>query len=225
MKAISDLKTNLEFVLEEITERKTVDHVTLVAVSKYSEFDDIKKLYTLGHRDFGENRYQDLHEKAQLAIEAGMNEIRWHFIGGIQSNKIKRIVHIPNLVAIHSVDSASHLREFYKHVTNPLDFFVQFNTSGEEEKAGISTLEDYSELANVISQNKESPFKFIGLMTMGKIRTDDFEKDAKRCFGQLVHLRDEINPKLGLSMGMSRDFSIALEFGATHVRVGSTIFK
>ena len=215
---------NLNNVLLKINEYKTSDTVTLVAVSKYSEYDDVTKAYDAGQTHFGENRIDSLVPKSQKAKELG-HKINWHFIGNIQSNKIKDIAAVDGLYAIHSIDSLKHLKKFYECIKTPVKFFIQFNTSGENEKGGLQSLEDFKKFAQVIEENKDSPLEFAGLMTMGKLRTDDLEGEARACFKKLASIRDELNSELALSMGMSADYHIALEEGANYIRVGSSIFK
>jgi len=113
MERKNKLKENLDKVLKDIDTYKTVLDVTLIAVSKYCKFEDIQLLYELGQRDFGENRLESLEEKARLAQQAGLDEIRWHFIGHIQSNKIKKLCAVPNLVAVHSLYLDKHLMQFH----------------------------------------------------------------------------------------------------------------
>lgn len=203
---------------------------TLVAVTKYSDVREITMAYDLGHRDFGENRVADLESKAQAFKD---EEIRWHFIGHLQSNKVAKLIKVPNLYAIHSVDSLKLLQEIMKRESElraPLRLFFQVNTSGEEEKGGF---ENYQELARALSyflKSTRSALIFEGLMTMGTYRTDDRESEARRCFRSLKDYAKKLKNEFGLShlqlsMGMSDDYGIALEEGAHVVRVGSLLFK
>ena len=218
------LKKRYDLLLSDIKEHKIVESVCPVAVSKYSPFSDIEILYNLGHRDFGENRIESLKEKSLQAIDCGLDEIRWHFIGNIQSGKIKDISAIDNLVAIHSIEKFKHLKSFYAKVDKPIDFFIQFNTSGEEQKGGLISLEELQSFNDLIDSNKDSLLSFKGLMTMGKIRSENQLVDARNCFFKLASLRDQIDSSLDLSMGMSSDYKVALELGASHIRVGSSLF-
>ena len=206
----------------------------LVAVTKYSEYEDIRMAFECGVRNFGENRVQDLNQKSQTAKNEGL-DILWHFIGGLQSNKVKDLLAVDNLSFIHSVDSLKLIKEFVKRKASfkgrELNLFLQVNTSGESEKGGFN---DFESLKEAIKFGREYLFddriKFIGLMTMGKIRTEDFEREARGSFKKLkeIKLRLENDLKLDslkLSMGMSKDYEIALEEGADFVRVGSILFK
>lgn len=195
------------------------DKNKLMAVTKYSEFSDIKTVYDLGHRDFGENRIESLMPKALMAQQLGLDDIRWHFIGNIQSNKIAKICEVPNLVSVQSLDSLKHMKIFNEKLENTCDFYLQVNTSGEAQKGGLWDLE------SVASFIKESDslgnINIVGLMTMaaasGLAPGDSFQK--------LVDIRNAIDPKLKLSMGMSGDMDVALALGSDCIRVGSAIFK
>jgi hypothetical protein len=150
----------------------------------------------------------------------------------VQSNKVKDLLRIPNLHAIHSIDSVKLLEEILKYRDlfqgTELNLFFQVNTSKEAEKSGFESLEDLERAIEILLKEK-SPFKLKGLMTMGTMRTETFETEAKRCFSELKELRDAIQkkyslPELKLSMGMSQDYKIALTVGADFVRIGSAIF-
>jgi len=208
--------------------------VNLVAVTKYSPLQDITLAYYHGHRDFGENRVQDLLEKANAFKEKEFEEVKWHFIGHLQSNKVNKLLKVPSLKYIHSVDSIKLLETLYNKMDNfpgeELKYFLEVKTSDESEKSG---LQDYDEVARAINlslKHEDSKLKLCGLMTMGKIRTDDFEKDATICFKKLMSYKHQLEkdfflPDLKLSMGMSQDFSLAVAQGSDYVRVGSRIFK
>ncbi len=205
----------------------------LVAVTKKRPLEDIEFAYVAGHRDFGENRVDELQEKAQFFFEAGFSDIRWHFIGHLQSNKLKKLFNIPGLSYIHSVDSFEILEKMYVKsnlLLDPVSFFLQVNTSGEKEKAGFEGQEELMRAANLIGAQANPRLKMCGLMTMSKIRTDNFERDAKACFKKLKQSRRNLQrdfdlPDLKLSMGMSSDYQWAMEEGADYIRVGSAIFK
>lgn len=207
----NQLKENLDKVLENLGEE-----VTLIAVSKTHPCSDIELMYELGQRDFGENKVQDLKQKSDELAES-CPDIRWHFIGALQSNKINKLVCVKNLQAIHSIDSIELYQKILaKDWPEKLLFFLQVNTSGEKEKSGFDNMDELQ-----ATYDLEIPE---GLMTLGKIRTDDFENSAHSCFSYLTKVRDKIDPALKLSMGMSSDYKIALEHGSDFVRVGSLIF-
>lgn len=197
----------------------------LVAVSKTKPASDIELAYQCGQRVFGENKVQELLEKAQ---QLQLADIQWHFIGHLQSNKINLLLKVPHLRSIHSIDSIKLLNKLLsKSPGKRVGVFLQVNTSEEEEKSGFS---DRSELAEGIELLKgHDDFYFQGLMTIGKIRTENFEEDAKRCFQTLVDVKHDISQQypdldIQLSMGMSQDYPIALKFGANWIRVGHHIF-
>eukprot|EP00252_Welwitschia_mirabilis_P014657 TRINITY_DN322_c0_g1_i1.p1 TRINITY_DN322_c0_g1~~TRINITY_DN322_c0_g1_i1.p1 ORF type:complete len:244 (+),score=53.15 TRINITY_DN322_c0_g1_i1:60-791(+) len=200
--------------------------VRLVAVSKTKPVSLIREVYDAGHRHFGENYVQELLDKApELPAD-----IKWHFIGHLQSNKAKALVAgVPNLYMVESVDStkvANHLnRAVASTGRSPLKVLVQVNTSGEESKHGVEPSE-CAELARHVKS--ECPnLHFSGLMTIGML---DYSSRPEN-FQALSSCRKEVCKALGipedeceLSMGMSGDFEQAIEMGSTNVRVGSTIF-
>ncbi len=211
---------------------KTGD-ATLVAVTKYSDLREIGVAYDIGHRDFGENRVSDLETKAQAFKSESRTDVRWHFIGHLQSNKVAKLLKVPGLHAIHSIDSEKLLKEVLKRESDlhsPLSLFIQVNTSGEKEKGGF---EDYQSLKKAVETCLRSPSSVVmleGLMTMGTYRTDDREAEAKRCFQLLKNYAERLKsdlkiPSLKLSMGMSDDYQIALAEGSDLIRVGSLLFK
>ena len=225
-----------KFVLEERLNKlnEELKDATLVAVSKYSPVEDLALAYSLGQLDFGENRVADLATKAGNFQFNQRQNVRWHFIGVLQTKKIKDLMKIPNLHAIHSVSSLKILEEILKREKefqgSELNLFFQMNTGLEVEKSGFETVSEICDAVEVLFKKKTTDLKFTGLMTMGPIRTENFEEDAKKSFEKLVLARDEIAkkfkiPDLKLSMGMSQDYKIALASGADFIRIGSLIFK
>ena len=206
----------------------------LVAVTKYSPIEDVILAYEAGMQDFGENRTSDLLEKANSFVEKKLDKVRWHFIGHLQTNKVRELLKIPNLYSVHSVDSLRLLEELYKREQefkgSELKIFFQVKTSDEAEKSGFESWEELCSAVELIQHKKESKLKLHGLMTMGSIRTENFEESARKCFQELVRIKGALIDKyhlndLKLSMGMSQDYKIALEEGADYIRVGSLIFK
>ena len=201
----------------------------LLIVSKRRSEDEIRAYYQLGHRDFGENRVQELLEKAEH-LKASCPEIRWHMIGNLQSNKINQLFSTPHLWAIHSVDNKDLLEKLLKaesKLNSPLNIFLQFNTSKEEEKSGF---EDYSALKDAVGIIPiQSQIKLCGLMTMGTLRTENFEAEARRCFQELNQLKERLTIDSGrplqTSMGMSQDYQIALQENSHWIRLGSLLFN
>lgn len=211
------IKENLLEIKSEIQGR-----AELIAVSKTKPISSIIEAIEAGQVHFGENKVQDLLAKAEDLKD---RVIKWHFIGSLQSNKINQLLKVPNLLSIHSIDSIKLLdRILNKKIDKVVGLFIQVNTSGEKQKGGFEVDTDFSVVINKI--DKSDNFDFCGFMTIGKIRTDDFEEDAKRCFGALRELKEKYghNREIELSMGMSNDYKIALDYDSKWIRVGSSIF-
>lgn len=205
----------------------------LVAVSKTKPKELVIAAYNEGQRHFGENYIQELLEKANSAeILRDCPDIKWHFIGRLQSNKVPKLPKIPNLFMVETLESQKTA-----HALNtawaasghsPLNVLVQVNTSGEEQKNGIEP-KDASQLVKFIVGECPS-LKFAGLMTIGMAEYDknsgpnpDFVCLAK-CKEELCKELEFSASDVELSMGMSADFEEAIRMGSTNVRVGSTIF-
>lgn len=198
----------------------------LVAVSKTKPVEMLKEAYDAGQRVFGENYVQEILEKVPQLPE----DISWHFIGHLQSNKAKSLIEgVPNLAMLETVDSVKLANKLDNAVScasrAPLPVMVQVNTSGEESKFGLDPAETL-ELARHIQ--KECHFlRLAGLMTVGNA---DYTSTPDN-FKCLADCRERISSELGikeedleLSMGMSGDFEPAIGAGSTNVRLGSTIF-
>lgn len=184
--------------------------VTLIAVSKMVEVERIQLAYDLGQRHFGESRLQEALPK----IEALPSDIVWHFIGTLQSNKAKKIAQ--NFNVIHSFASIAAVHEAAK-AAREIDALIEINIAGESSKAGILP----GEASLLVEELRQSPMRLRGLMTIGP---DLGEADAMRpYFRALAEMSRSIGGEW-LSMGMSGDFEVAIEEGATHIRVGSAIF-
>jgi PLP dependent protein len=196
------------------------DKITLVAVSKTKPVEDILELYNSGQRDFGENYVQELVDKqAQLP-----KDIRWHFIGHLQSNKVKHIA--PFVHLIHGVDSFGLLKETNKQAlknNRVIDCLLQIHIAQEETKFGLDEKE-LDELLNTdLNQLRElKNINVTGLMGMASF-TDDMEK-VRNEFRYLKGLSDKYAKLKTLSMGMSGDYKVAIEEGSTMVRIGSLLF-
>lgn len=213
--------------LKEV-QSKLPSHSHLLIVSKTRSEDEILAYYNLGHRDFGENRVQELIEKA-THLKASCPEIRWHMIGNLQSNKINQLFSVPNLWAIHSVSDKDLLEKLLKaqnKLHSPVYIFLQYNTSKEEEKSGF---EDYATLKNAaLMIPSDSKIKLRGLMTMGTLRTENFEAEGRRCFQELHHIKEQLGRDLSVSfetsMGMSQDYQLALIEKSNWIRLGTMMF-
>ena len=195
---------------------------TCVAVSKTKPIEDIEKIYNLGHKDFGENKAQELIGKHQKLPK----DIRWHMIGHLQTNKVKKVVPISYL--IHSVDSLKLIKTIVKEskkLNKVTSCLLQINISGEDSKYGLSA-ENLKSLVNNNLNNDYRNIQFKGLMGMASFSNDmDL---IKRQFKKLKQLFDEFKEEINdfsiLSMGMSNDYRIALEEGSNMIRIGSKIF-
>jgi PLP dependent protein len=203
--------------------------VTLVAVSKLQPVESITRLYSYGHRNFGENYVQELIEK-QLLLPSDIN---WHFIGHLQSNKIKYIV--PFIHLIQSVDSFKLLMEIDrqgKKINRRINCLLQVHVAGEETKFGLHD-DELEEMVTGITRaaemNEMNNVMIAGLMGMASL-TDDEEKIRSE-LKYLYSLYDKYSSIqtsnfrfLHLSMGMSADYKIAIEEGSNMIRVGSLVF-
>jgi PLP dependent protein len=182
--------------------------VEILAAVKYVGIEDVETLAAAGVALVGENRAQALLEKATRAP----GRLRWHFIGALQSRKVKLIV--DHVEMIHSVASASVLRELGRHAPESFEILVEVNVSGEPGKAGIAP----RELDDFIGR---SPVRVVGLMTMPPQTADP--QHSRAHFAALAALARERNLPT-LSMGTSQDFEVAVEEGATIVRIGTILF-
>ncbi len=218
------IKENLIKIKEQID---NLD-VKIIAVTKYTNQEQIFEAYNLGIRDFGESYLQDAIEKISKKYQnENQNDlINWHFIGRLQKNKVKGVV--GKFFLIHSVDSFE-LAELINKVANGnkliQDILLQVNISEEKTKAGFSQ----NELKDVFGKLIQLPnIKIKGLMTIAP-KTDDKEL-MKDCFLSLSDFKNELNEKFmtdlkDLSMGMSNDYKVAIECGATMIRIGKGLFE
>ena len=200
------------------------DSVTLIAVTKTFGFLDVDEVVRAGVQDIGESYVQEVREKKPKVSESG---IRWHFLGHLQSNKVKYIAEWVHL--IHSVDHENVAAEIQKRgamLARVMDVLIEVNTSGEPSKFGVRPSQAI-ELVNKMSSQPN--MKVRGLMTVGPF-TSDLE-ESRRSFRLLKSVFDEINdakvlqePMQHLSMGMTHDFEVAIEEGSTMVRIGTAIF-
>ncbi|GCD79450.1 YggS family pyridoxal phosphate-dependent enzyme [Schleiferia thermophila] len=198
--------------------------VTLVAVSKFKSIPEIMEAYQAGHRDFGENRVQELTDKASQLP----NDIRWHMIGHLQTNKVKYIA--PFIYLIHSVDSEKLLTEIQKQASRnqrTIDILLQVHIAKEETKFGLND-EECHQLTEKMAKNLFPNCRLRGLMGMAT-NTNDLSA-VEREFLHLKHLFSQLSdrfPELQLdvlSIGMSGDYPIALKCGSNMVRIGSAVF-
>ncbi|WLV25693.1 YggS family pyridoxal phosphate-dependent enzyme [Aciduricibacillus chroicocephali] len=219
-----DVSNNLHGIEQDIREAceksgRSPEEVKLIAVTKYVTIERAKEAVENGIKDLGENRPEGLLEKKNAIGD----EATWHFIGTLQSRKVKEIIDVVDY--IHSLDRMSLAKEINKRASRVIDCFVQVNTSGEESKHGLEP----SEVSEFIDKLVDYPnIRVAGLMTMAPNIED--ETELRNYFRKLKELRDEISnrhlshaPCMFLSMGMSNDYKIAIEEGATHIRIGTKL--
>jgi pyridoxal phosphate enzyme (YggS family) len=203
----------------QLCEEFNSKQVTLVAVSKTKPIEDIQLLYEAGQRDFGENYVQELCDKqAKLPTD-----IRWHFIGHLQSNKVKYIA--PFVHLIHGVDSESLLKEIDKQArknNRVIDFLLQMHIAQEETKYGL----DATELTELFPKLPNYPnAHVVGLMGMASFSEDkNLVRSEFNTLAQTFQTLQTFQTAQTLSMGMSGDYPIAIEAGSNMVRIGSLLF-
>ena len=209
--------------IEEICEKVNRDpkSVKLIAVSKGFSIDEIKQAIHADQIEFGENKAQELVAK----FEVFGNQVIWHFIGHLQRNKVKYAVRTADY--IHSVDSLSLAEEIQKRAENlgkTKKILIEVKTSEEETKSGVTEKEEIKRIARYCSQ--ASNLSLIGLMTIAPLTED--KNLIRKSFSYLRKLKEELNTEgyelKELSMGMTSDYEIAIEEGATMLRIGSAIF-
>ncbi|MGG1660986.1 YggS family pyridoxal phosphate-dependent enzyme [Brevibacillus sp. NRS-1366] len=201
---------------------RSEEEIQIIAVTKYTTMKTVEQVLSSGIGHVGESRTQEAHSKWETFHPRGT----WHFIGHLQTNKVKDV--IGKFDYIHSLDRLSLMKEIEKKATDlnvVVNCFIQVNVSGEESKQGLSP-EALFTFAQEVSQMKQ--IRVVGLMTMAPY---ELNAEATRpVFRELKRLRDELNardifsyPVKHLSMGMSNDFEVAIEEGATWLRLGSVL--
>ena len=189
--------------------------VTLVAVSKTFPPAAIAEAYRAGLRHFGENRVQEAQEKAPQVSALGATPV-WHLIGHLQTNKARAAAGL--FAIIHSVDSVRNAEALSRYAQGTLPVFLEVNVAGEANKSGVAP-EDARSLWKAVQGLAHIPV--LGLMTVAPLAADP--EAVRPVFRRLRELRDDLG-LAGLSMGMTDDFEVAIEEGATHVRIGRAIF-
>lgn len=219
------LEENYKTLLKKIAEAagrsgRKPEEVKLIAVSKTVGIEEVRRAAALGITDFGENRVQE----AAVKVEK-IPEVRWHFIGHLQTNKVKAV--LPSYILIHSLDRLSLAKELQRCAERfdlTAAVLIQVNVSGEQSKFGLAPEELPAFLKNTDAFDR---LKVFGLMTMAPFTSDP--EETRPYFRKLRLLRDENETaarKLPeLSMGMTNDYSVAVEEGATMVRIGSALFS
>ncbi|WLR52263.1 YggS family pyridoxal phosphate-dependent enzyme [Bacillus tianshenii] len=219
-----NVKGNAEKIqarIEEACKRcgRNPDDIKVIAVTKYVSVERAQQALEAGIMHLGENRDQGFLDK----YEAIGKEANWHFIGSLQSRKVKNV--IDKVDYIHSLDRKSLAKEINKRAEDKVKCFVQVNTSGEDSKHGISPEEVLPFIESIADY---SNVEVIGLMTMAPFTEE--EDVLRETFRRLKQLQDDVQAKAyanapcsELSMGMSNDFEIAIEEGATFIRIGTAL--
>lgn len=228
---IEVIRKNLAQIKEDIKQYSPYpERVKLVAVTKYFDQSGIEAILEAGHNIIGENKGQEMRDKGRYFKESfpeKYSNIRWHFIGNLQKNKVKYIVDSVEL--IHSINRLSVAQEVDKRAKESgrvIDILIEINVSGEESKEGYileQFLEEIPEYMNLKNLN------IVGLMTMAP--NTEVDEVLRSTFSKLREIKDRLNREsfsnrlTELSMGMSGDYKIALEEGSTLVRIGTKLFE
>ena len=218
-----NVRENFETITREIAETckqvgRNPEEVKLIAVTKYVTDTRVEEVIEAGITDFAENRPQNYVERKDK-----YSNKTWHLIGSLQTRKVRDVIN--EIDYFHALDRDSLAKEIEKRAEKEIKCFVQVNVSGEESKHGL-TLEEVIDFIKSLEQY--SKIKVVGLMTMAPFVDD--EVVLRNCFRKLRQLRAEVKglnlsyaPCGYLSMGMSNDYKIAIEEGATHIRVGTAL--
>lgn len=226
---MSEVKEQLEQVLDQIAAAaqrsdRPADAVRLIAASKMQPVDNILKLIECGHRDFGESRVQEALAKTDALEEYPLN---WHFIGHVQSNKTREIPGRFNWV--HTVDSEKIVRRISDTAAatdKVVNLLLQVNIADDPDKHGLRP-QDVFPLLDRLFESALPAIQLCGLMTIA--RNNVSETETRKAYADLKQLLEQCQQRFGdefkeLSMGMSRDYELAIEEGATMVRVGTGLF-
>lgn len=219
------LLRNIEKIKKQINTYRTDEQtVEMIAVTKYVDSDIIRMLYDLGLRHFGENRTNELLRKQDELTDIN-EDITWHFIGQLQRRPVRKIIN--SISYIHSIDRMSLVKEVNKRTENTIQVFLQVNISGEEQKAGFKP----ETVLSIIKEIKDyTNIEVVGLMMMAPHNAPN--EVLQRDFRALKDLQNQIRvlnldyaPCSRLSMGMTEDFPIAIQEGATDIRIGRALFN
>ena len=222
-----NLEKNTELIFQQIADAsqeadRNLDSVSVIAVTKYVDVQTAAALLPLGVQHIGENRVDKFLEKYHALKDF---PVTWHLIGTLQRRKVKEV--IPFVDYFHALDSLKLAQEIQKRTDHVVKCFLQVNISGEESKHGFSKDELLELLPTLAGLDQ---IEYVGLMTMAPFDADSDE--LKRIFKETQTLQAEIREKqvpnmsmTEMSMGMSRDFKEAIQFGSTFVRIGTAFFK
>ena len=207
--------TNFEKIKQEIKNNSLQNEIEVIAVSKTFSIEHVMPLVEHGHKHFGENKVQEA-EKKWKELKKSNNDISLHMIGRLQSNKAKKAVELFDFV--HSLDSeklANELSKRQKEKDRSLGYFIQINLGSEEQKGGI----EINELKNFNNYCVNE----LNLTVLGLMAIPPNDKNPEKHFKRISELNKQFNFRY-LSIGMSNDYLKAVEYGASHVRIGSAIF-
>ena len=222
-----NLEKNTELIFQQIADvsqeaDRNLDSVSVIAVTKYVDVQTAAALLPPGVQHIGENRVDKFLEKYHALKDF---PVTWHLIGTLQRRKVKEV--IPFVDYFHALDSLKLAQEIQKRTDHVVKCFLQVNISGEESKHGFSK-DELLELLPTLAELDQ--IEYVGLMTMAPFDADSDE--LKRIFKETQTLQAEIRekqisnmPMTEMSMGMSRDFKEAIQFGSTFVRIGTAFFK
>ena len=222
-----NLKNNTELIFQQIAEasqksNRDLDSVSVIAVTKYVDVETAEALLPLGVHHIGENRVDKFLEKYQALKD---RPVTWHLIGTLQRRKVKDVISFVDY--FHALDSLKLAQEIQKRTDHVIKCFLQVNISGEESKHGFSKEALLEQLADLAQLDQ---IEYVGLMTMAPFEADTDE--LRTIFKKTQELQAEIRekqipnmPMTELSMGMSRDYEEAIQFGSTFVRIGTAFFK
>ena len=221
-----NLVENADLVRQQVeTARNKVnrqDQVNVIAVTKYVDVATTEALVKTGIQHIGENRVDKFLEKYQALKEY---DLTWHLIGSLQRRKVKDVINLVDY--FHALDSVKLAQEIQKRAEHPIKCFLQVNISGEESKHGFAP----DELDDVLSEIAQlDKIEIVGLMTMAPFEAS--QEELQDIFSKTHQLQKQLEKKQlknmpfsELSMGMSRDFEVAIANGATYVRIGTSFFK
>ena len=222
---MSELAQRYNQIVEQVaaaaaTSGKSASDITLVVVTKNHPPQLVFELIALVARHFGENRDQEAAPKAQEVLASSSEEMRWHFVGQLQTNKVRSVLDYAD--AIHSLDRESLLVELQKRTAGrakALGVFIQVNLTEDPARGGVQ-VDDLDAFATKVLESK-------GLLLEGLMGVGGLDKDPKIEFDRLARLSSKLQSiapdAKSLSMGMSSDFEAAIGFGATHLRIGTAI--
>ena len=221
-----NLVENAELVRQQVeTARNKAnrqDQVNVIAVTKYVDVATTEALVKTGIQHIGENRVDKFLEKYQALKEY---DLTWHLIGSLQRRKVKDVINLVDY--FHALDSVKLAQEIQKRAEHPIKCFLQVNISGEESKHGFAPDELDDVLAEIAQLDK---IEIVGLMTMAPFEAS--QEELQDIFSKTHQLQKQLEKKQlknmpfsELSMGMSRDFEVAIANGATYVRIGTSFFK